>query len=180
MLESRRSSERRPKQQTSPVQYGNRRHIVTAEMRHGVVRAARHAKTARTSYISFRFPSGLSPTRLKVRTCAYLSVPRDATPIINPPVRPCIRTRRHVFSADTLCRWYFDVRETDARETICVISRKWSHLRDDPLRAGARVHNVGLALSHGKITLFTHSKTTSRYDHSVLIENALRENVQCR
>lgn len=29
-------------------------------------------------------------------------------------------------------------------------------------------------LSHGEITLFTHAKTTSRYDHSILIENAVR------
>lgn len=86
--------------------------------------AARHA---RASYISFRFPSGLSPTRLRSSNLRVYIGParRNAPSSSRAYLRPRIRTRRHVFCAETFCRWYFDVRETGrSRNAMCVISRK--------------------------------------------------------
>lgn len=122
-------------------------------------------RPAYASYISFRLPS-----RLSANPSPY-PYPRPSAPRHRRAYgRTSTRTRRNMyFSADGVgspTRARRTKRSDISRGMVSPARRSVACRRSSPQRRSR--------LSHGEITLFTHSKTTFRYDHSVLIENAVK------
>ena len=135
---------------------GAARRIATAEMRHG---SHSRQRAASASYISFR---SLSSCQLFVFESVHIYSFRatrclviDGRMYVHIYVHVNRYALRRVFCS-VLQMVFLRARNTDGRE-MRNITQMISHLRDDTLRASARVHNVSLACRTAKSHFFSHT-----------------------